>query len=186
MLHNKHAHQRIDWPPVSRDRRAAPAARLVHFAEKVPPTYPTYPYWYTLQRKFLQRIHTLAPSLAWSPFKSRASGETGTLCRESSSNVSTLISVPISALIGQSDYKPNYSLHVIIYECLHVCRMNVWIVILPMLVAEYFPWFQDFPWFQGYWKAFSLQSVSPHGVASLGVEFKSFSIVIAVPWTRRV
>ena len=43
--------------------------------------------------------------------QSCASSETDTLCRESSSNVSILLSVPISALIGQSDGKANYLLH---------------------------------------------------------------------------
>ena len=43
--------------------------------------------------------------------KGRASGETGTLCRESSSNVSILISVPILILIGQNDGKLNYLSH---------------------------------------------------------------------------
>ena len=88
--------------------------------------------------------------------KSRASAETSTLCRESSPNISTLISVPISTLIGQcDDFYSHWSMRrqtksLITppsYKCLHVCWMNVWIGILPMLAVQYFSWFK------GNWKA---------------------------------
>ena len=39
------------------------------------------------------------------------SGEIGKLCIESCSSVCILVTTPISALIGQSDSKPNYWLH---------------------------------------------------------------------------
>ena len=110
--------------------RAAPAVRLVHFAEKVPPLYQFY---YQCQ--------------SWL----------------------SLVKVTTNQIIYYT---------VIIYESLHVCRMNTWIAILPMLVVEYLHWFQ------GNWEELSLQSVRVHMVASLDVKFQSFSIV--VQWTRRV
>ena len=110
----------------------------------------------------------LAPSLEWSPglgspgqTKSCASSKTGALCRESSSNVSVLLSMPISALIVKTTANQIIYYTAIIYEGLHICRMNTWIAIFSILVAEYFPWFK------GNWKAFSLQSVRVHAMASL-------------------
>ena len=53
----------------------------------------------------------LAPSLEWllyRPTESHASGETSKLCFESNSDVSILVAVAITAMIGHFIGKPNY------------------------------------------------------------------------------
>ena len=58
---------------------------------------------------------------------------------ESPSGVSVLIISVVADLIGQS--KPSYKLHSHAHERFYISRMNGWIAIWPMFVAEYFPRF---------------------------------------------
>ena len=55
----------------------------------------------------------LIRNLWWSqgPTKSFASGETGSLCLETYSSVSMLVTAMMAAIIGHNKDKPNYWLH---------------------------------------------------------------------------
>ena len=83
----------------------------------IPQDCPTVNYFIRRQSGHLSRVIA-------SQTESRASGETSTLCRESSSAVSILLSVPILALIGQSETKclqPKLFITPPSYHILHVC-----------------------------------------------------------------
>ena len=99
--------------------------------------------------------YKLSPSLClWGPTKSCASRETqtGKLCIECHSSVSILVTAVIAAIIGHSELWITQPSH----ECFRDPRMNRWIVIWQMFVAEYLPQFR------GNWKWLSLQSVRVH------------------------
>ena len=92
--------------------------------------------WSTyLQLPVLDR---LAPSFEWSrsPTKSHTRGKnSGTLCTESPSSVSILVTVVIPAIIGPSEGRPNYWLHNHHVNASRLSRMNRWIAIWPKFVA---------------------------------------------------
>ena len=85
---------------------------------------------------------------------------------ESCSDRSTLVAVPIAALICRSDGKPHYWLH---NHQVNTSTSEGRIAIWPMFVAEYFPQF----W--GNWMWLSLQSVKIHSRNKSRVEFQSLT-----------
>ena len=121
--------------------------------------------WPFIFRSILLRIQTGPESqVIGRSHKSHASGKIGKLYIVSQSGVSILATAVIAAIIGHSKFLITQPSH----ERFHVCRMNRWIAIWPMLRSTSTN-------FRGTGSDFPSKVQGSTCVTSLGVEFQAFS-----------